>query len=158
VDETDLYRIQMDQKVEFTLSGFPDKSVLTGKVYQIAYDSTTVNNVTTYLVKVVIDNPPKYLRSGLSADVYFVINDAKNVLRVPSEFVSVDSTVLVATANDKKPEVRTITTGVTNDDWTEVVSGLQEGDWVARPKFNLQGEPQSNFSFGPKFNNRKKNR
>ena len=151
VDETDLQRIAIGQVVEFTLSGFSEKNRLTGKVFQIAYDSTTVNNVTTYVVKIHIDNPPDYLRSGLSADVYFVIDEVQGVLKVPTEFISIDNTVLVATSDKNKPELRKIRVGATDGGYTEVTKGLVEGDWVARPKFNMQGAHQG-FSFGPKFN------
>jgi macrolide-specific efflux system membrane fusion protein len=154
VDETDLHRITLGQRVEFTLSGLSEKIRFTGKVFLIAYDSTNVNNVTTYMVKVDIDHPPKYLRSGLSADVYFVLKEVRDVLKVPSEFISVDNTVLVATSDKNKPELRKITTGVSDSGYTEAIGGLVEGDWVARPKFNLKGAPQG-FSFGPKFDNSK---
>ncbi|MDR1190933.1 MAG: efflux RND transporter periplasmic adaptor subunit [Verrucomicrobiales bacterium] len=152
VDETDLHSIELDQRVEFTLSGFSEKVRLTGKVFQIAYDSTNVNNVTTYIVKVNIDHPPKYLRSGLSADVYFVLKEVRDILKVPSEFISVDHTVLVATSEKDRPELRNIKTGVSDNGYTEAISGLVEGDWVARPKFSMKGARQG-FSFGPKFDN-----
>jgi macrolide-specific efflux system membrane fusion protein len=156
VDETDLHRITDKQAVEFYLSGISEKDKLTGKVFQIAYDSSTVNNVTTYMIKVAIDNPPDYLRSGLTADVYFVLDDVKDVLKVPSEFISVDNTVLVATSDDSNPELRKVEIGATDGNYTQIKSGLVEGDWVARAKFNLQGAPRKNFSFGPKFDNTKK--
>ncbi|MDR2462378.1 MAG: HlyD family efflux transporter periplasmic adaptor subunit [Verrucomicrobiales bacterium] len=156
VDETDLHSIRPEQRVEFTLSGFSEKIRLTGSVFQIAYDSTNVNNVTTYMVKVAIDNPPDYLRSGLTADVYFVIDEVGDVLKIPSEFISVNHTVLVATSEKNKPELRKIRTGVSDGGFTEVTAGLVEGDWVARPKFNMKGAQQG-FSFGPKFDNTKRN-
>jgi macrolide-specific efflux system membrane fusion protein len=155
VDETDLHRITDKQAVEFYLSGISEKDKLTGKVFQIAYDSTTTNNVTTYMIKVAIDNPPSYLRSGLTADVYFVLDDVKDVLKVPSEFISVDNTVLVATKDGDEPELRKVKVGATDGNYTEVTAGLVEGDWVARSKFSLQGAPQGSFSFGPKFDNSK---
>ena len=157
VDETDLHSIRDQHPVEFYLSGYSTTTKLTGKVFQIAYDSTSVNNVTTYMIKIAIDNPPDFLRSGLTADVYFIMEDAKGVLKVPSEFITVDNTVLVATGEGREPEQRTVKVGVNDGNYTEVAEGLQDGDWVARRKFNLQ-EAKQGFSFGPKFKAKEKKR
>ncbi|MDR1146277.1 MAG: HlyD family efflux transporter periplasmic adaptor subunit [Verrucomicrobiales bacterium] len=154
VDETDLHHIRPDQRAEFTLSGFSEKLRLVGSVFQIAYDSSTVNNVTTYMVKVVIEQPPSFLRSGLTADVYFVLNEVSDVLKVPAEFISVDNIVLVATSEKDQPEPRKVTVGASDGNYTEIISGLVENDWVARPKFAIKNAPPG-FSFGPKFDNNK---
>ena len=48
---------------------------LTGKVHEIAFDATTVNNVTTYLVNIYLASIPDYIRSGVSANVFLLISD-----------------------------------------------------------------------------------
>ena len=148
VDETDLEHIWVGQKCDITLEGFPD-TPLTGTVNQIAYDATTVNNVTTYLVNIFLDKTPKFVVSGLSADIFFDVSDRKNVLRIPTDAITPDGQVLVVTAPDTKPELRDVQVGATDGTYTEMISGLQEGDWIARQQFALQKVNNSGFSFMP---------
>src|SRR5512139_343310 len=63
VDETDLAQIRLRQSASIVLDAYPDQS-FTGKVSQIAYDAKTVNNVTTYVVEVLPDKTPHFMRSG----------------------------------------------------------------------------------------------
>jgi macrolide-specific efflux system membrane fusion protein len=148
VDETDLEHIWLGQKCDITLEGFPDAK-LSGKVHDIAYDSTTVNNVTTYLVNVFLDNTPKYVVSGLSTDLFFHVSDRPKVLRIPTDAVTPDGQVLVIKAPDTQPVLRNIQVGATDGTYTEVVSGLNEGDWIARQRFTLEKVNNSGFSFMP---------
>jgi macrolide-specific efflux system membrane fusion protein len=124
VDETDLDQVWLGQKADITFDSFPEAH-LTGKVHEIAFDATTVNNVTTYNVNIYLDSTPSYVRSGLSANVFLLISDRKNVLRVPTDAIT--------------PEVpQMLKVGVTDGTWTEVLSGVEEGDWIARRIFSVQ--------------------
>jgi macrolide-specific efflux system membrane fusion protein len=147
VDETDLGQIWDGQKVDVTFEGFPDQT-LTGFVHEIAQDSTTVNNVTTYLVNVFFDQTPAFVVSGLSTNLFFHVSDKKDVLRVPTDALTPEGQILVVTAPGEKPQLTTIKTGGTDGVYTEVVSGLKEGDWIARQKFALQKQT-TGFSFLP---------
>lgn len=149
VDETDLFQIKNEQGVDITLDGFPDAK-LKGKVHKIAYDSVTVNNVTTYKVEVYLDETPDYVRSGLTANVFFLLADAKNVLRVPSDALVSGNTLWVAKEEGGKPELRIIQTGLGNGRFVEVRSGLIEGEWVAKQKYTLKA-PKTGFSFMPQI-------
>jgi len=146
VDETDLNHVWLGQPVDITFDSFPD-ALLTGKVHEIAYDATTVNNVTTYTVNIYLDSTPDYVRSGLSANVFLVISDRKNVLQIPTEAISPEGTVLVVAGPDQPPVERKIKTGLSDGDATEVLDGLHEGDWIARQKFVVQKADRTGFSF-----------
>jgi macrolide-specific efflux system membrane fusion protein len=148
VDETDLDHIWVNQKVDITFEGFPDAR-LTGYVHEIAQDSTTVNNVTTYLVTVFLDQTPKFVVSGLSTDLFFHISDRKKVLRVPTDVLTPEGAVLAASAPGAKPELEMVKTGATDGTYTEIISGLKEGDWIARQRFALEKQSNSGFSFMP---------
>jgi len=152
VDETDLANVWLDQTAEITFDSFPGKK-LTGKVHAIAYDSTTVNNVTTYLVNIFLDDTPEYVRSGISTNVYLLISDRKDVLKIPTDAISPDGTVLVVTQQGQSPVPQPITVGLTDGKWTEVTSGLNEGDWIARRVFALHRAEKSGFSFTPATQN-----
>jgi membrane fusion protein, macrolide-specific efflux system len=146
VDETDLNHVWLGQTTEITFDSFPDAH-LTGKVHEIAYDSTTVNNVTTYTVNIFLDSTPSYVRSGLSANVFLLISDRKNVLRVPTDAITPEGEVLVAQAENQPPVAQKITAGASDGIWTEVVSGLTEGDWIARRTFAIKAAEKGAFSF-----------
>ncbi len=147
VDETDLEHIWNGQTVEITFEGFPD-STLTGKVHEIAYDSTTVNNVTTYLVNIFLDQTPKFVVSGLSTNIFFLVSDRPDILRIPTDTLTPEGQVLVIPGPGAPPTLRDIKVGATDGTYTEVLSGLVEGDWVARQRFALAKVDNNNFNFG----------
>jgi macrolide-specific efflux system membrane fusion protein len=154
VDETDLNQVWLGQAVDITFDSFPDAH-LTGKVHEIAYDATTVNNVTTYQVNIYLDRTPAYVRSGISANVFLLISDRKSVLRVPTDAISPEGTVLVVPAPDQALVAKSIDVGLNDGTWTEVKSGLDEGDWIALPSFAIKKADNSGFSFTPGMNQRR---
>jgi len=149
VDETDLSQIWDGQKVAISLEGFPDAK-LAGVVHEIAQDSTTVNNVTTYLVYIYLDQTPPFVVSGLSADLFFHVSDRPHVLRVPTDALTPEGTILVVKSPGASPVLQTVQVGATDGTYTEIVSGLREGDWVARQRFALQRASTNGFSFAPR--------
>ncbi len=154
VDETDLDQVSLDQAVEITFDSFPDVH-LTGKVHEIAFDATTVNNVTTYVVNIYLDKIPDYIRSGISANVYLLISDRKDVLRVPTAAITPEGNVLVVRAPGQPPESQKVTQGLSDGSWTEILSGLGEGDWIAQRTFVLNQAQGGGFSFQAQIPKRK---
>ena len=145
VDETDLDRVYLGQPVDITFDSFPG-TLLTGKVHDIAFDSTTVNNVTTYLVNIFIDKTPDYVRSGIDANVYLIISNRKNVLRVPTDSISPEGEVLLVRGPDQPLVPQKIQTGDSDGTWTEVLSGVKEGDWIAWRTFEVKTVDAAAFS------------
>ena len=146
VDETDLDQIWVGQKVAITFEGFPDAK-LNGTVHEIAQDSTTVNNVTTYLVNIYFDETPSFVVSGLSTNLWFHVSERENVLRVPTDAITPEGKVLVVPGPGQDPVLQAVRVGATDGIYTEIVSGLKEGDWIARPQFSLQRQTNGGFSF-----------
>jgi macrolide-specific efflux system membrane fusion protein len=155
VDETDLNHVWLGQTVEITFDSFPDTN-LTGKVHEIAFDATTVNNVTTYLVNIYLDSIPDYIRSGVSANVFLLISDQKDVLRIPTDAITPEGTVLVAQEKDQPPVMQKVEMGASDGNLTEITSGLNEGDWIARRAFTIQEAQKGGFSFTANQSNGKK--
>ena len=146
VDETDLNQVWLGQSVDITFDSFPDAH-LTGKVHEIAFDALTVNNVTTYTVNIYLDSTPAYIRSGISANVFLVISDRKDVVQIPTDAIAPDGTVLVAQGNDQPPVSQKIKAGASDGVSTEVLAGLTEGDWIARRVFAINKAERGGFSF-----------
>ena len=133
VDETDLAQIRLRQSASLVLDAYPGES-FSGKVSQIAYDAKTVNNVTTYDVEIMPGKTPAYMRSGMTANVRFVLASHRDVLMIPAEAVKVRdgrSTVLGAAAQKGgEPVEKPITTGISDGKHIEVLEGLMQGEKV----------------------------
>jgi macrolide-specific efflux system membrane fusion protein len=157
VDETDLHRIWEGQIAEMTLDGFPDAR-LRGKVGEIAHDSTLVNNVMIYTVKIFLDVIPNYLRSGLTANVFFSITERENAVRIPMSALTSDGSVWIASAKGAVPAEKRIETGIGGDGWIEVTKGLSEGDWIARRHYTIKSENSKTFSFLPDYSKLRRQR
>ena len=140
VDETDLAQIKMNQDAQITLDAYPDKPI-DGIVRRISFQSTLVNNVTTYEVDVWPTQVPSYMRSGMTANVVFSVNEKDDILLIPSEAIqqTPDGQTYVLKGADQpkgKPATVMIQTGLTDGKQTEVTSGLKEGDRVLVKSFS----------------------
>jgi len=102
-----------------------------GAVRRIApYVTEVEKQARTVDVEADFDTPPKQvLLVGYSADVEVIIERRDNVLRVPTQAIQQDGTVLVL-GDDDTLETRKLKTGLANWAFTEIASGLMEGDRV----------------------------
>jgi macrolide-specific efflux system membrane fusion protein len=153
VDETDIGRIRNGQKATLTLDAYADQP-FPARVNQIRYEAKTVNNVTMYEVYVLPKNTPDFMRSGMTANVEFIVDSRENVLLVPSEAIrSRDgkSIVLLKGAEGERPQPTEVEVGLTDGTQTEVKSGLSEGDQVMVATFSTQSADKAgNNPFMPK--------
>jgi macrolide-specific efflux system membrane fusion protein len=136
VDETDIAQIKLKQPAKITLDAYPGQS-LDARVDQIAFDAKTVNNVTNYVVDVLPDSTPETMRSGMTANVTFVVDSRRGVAVVPAEAVQTKAgarTVLVKSPNGADPAEREIQVGLTDGKRIQVLSGLTEGETVLTPQ------------------------
>ena len=87
VDEADIGLIRnakdCDALVEFTVDAYPD-DLFTGKIDEIRFNPTTVQNVVTYPVVVKAPNPGLKLLPGMTANISFQIEKRADVLKVPN--------------------------------------------------------------------------
>jgi len=83
VDEADIGRTQVGQRVTFTVDSFPTET-FSGHVVQIRKAPRPVANVVTYNVVVAVDNPEQKLLPGMTANVRIVVDSRPNVLKVPN--------------------------------------------------------------------------
>ena len=140
IDELDISQVEVGQTVEVTADAVEGKTY-TGVVTKVSVAGTTSGGITTYPVTVRIDETDG-LRPGMNVDAEIVISSAEGVLAVPSGAVNRGNTVLVtadspsaANATDQEaPEGYAyveVEIGVSDDSYTEIASGLLEGDTVA---------------------------
>jgi len=81
VDEADIGRIQVGQRVTFTVDAFPGREFI-GQVEQIRKAPQTIQNVVTYTVVVSAENQDQHLLPGMTANVQLVIDERQAVLKV----------------------------------------------------------------------------
>jgi macrolide-specific efflux system membrane fusion protein len=148
VDETDIAEVRLKQPAKIILDAYP-KEVFSAHVDQIAYDATTVNNVTTYVVDVLPENPPDFLRSGMTASVEFDVASKTGALVLPLEAVRTAegrSIALVGAPKGGEPVERTVGVGLNDGRRIEIVSGLAEGETVLIPQRKTASRPAGGTS------------
>ena len=140
VDELQISSITVGQKVQITADAVPDK-IYVGTVTRVSMKGTSNGGTTTYPVTIRIDDTDG-LRPGMNANAEIVVAEANNALVVPNAAVMRGSYVLVtkdspsATNADTTMEAPEgfvyvpVKTGVSDDDYTQIVSGIQEGDTI----------------------------
>lgn len=140
IDELDISSVAVGQSVEITADAVEGKTY-TGTVTSVSVAGTTAGGITTYPVTVRIDETDGLL-PGMNVDAQIVLSQADDVLAIPSGAVNRGDTVLItadspsaANALDQEaPEgyvYVSVETGVSDDSYIEILSGLQEGDTVA---------------------------
>ena len=133
VDETDIAQIHLKQKAQIVLDAYPDQPI-PARVDQIAYDATTVSNVTVYIVDVLPDKTPAFMRSGMTANVSFDSVSVHDVLVLPSAAIRTregHSYVLVAPPGNKgKPGEKEVQLGISDGKRVQMLAGVSEGDVV----------------------------
>jgi macrolide-specific efflux system membrane fusion protein len=137
VDETDIAKVKVGQKVEIVLDAYDD-TVMPGKVVHIAYDAKTVSNVTTYEVQVLPDRTPPYMKSGMTSNVTFVLEVKENALYLPTAALHRDHGKFIVNvpnpAGKGEPVEKEVETGISDGKRTEILSGITETDTILMPK------------------------
>lgn len=149
VDETDIAKVKLKQNVKIVLDAYADHPISAG-VDKIAFDATTVNNVTTYIVDVLPSFVPEFMRSGMTANLTFDLSAKENILIVPSSALSLKlGKNLVLVPGEKNPVEKNVEVGITDGKSVEIVSGLTENDIVLVPEFRLEEKKSGGNPFSP---------
>ena len=134
VDESDIAHVYMGQPARIKVESFRDR-VFNGKVTKIAPLGVEKDNVTTFEVRVSIDNPGGELKANMTANAEIMLDEHKGVLMVPENAVNYDAQknafVQVPDKTQKEGTRKlAVKVGLSNGSVTEITSGLKEGDQV----------------------------
>ena len=134
VDEADIAHVYMDQPARIKVESFRDRT-FNGKVTKIAPLGVEKDNVTTFEVRVSIDNPGGELKANMTANAEILLDEHKGVLTVPENAVMYDNqknASVQAPDSKQKDGWRKVAVkvGLSNGSVTEIVSGLKEGQQV----------------------------
>jgi HlyD family secretion protein len=134
VDEADIGSVYMAQPARIRVESFPNE-IFNGKVTKIAPLGVEKDNVTTFQVRVSIDNPKNELKANMTANAEVLIKEDKNVLSVPEQALVYDAqknaSVFIPDAKEKDGQRKiSVKASISNGSRTEILDGLKEGDTV----------------------------
>ncbi|MEI6352793.1 MAG: HlyD family efflux transporter periplasmic adaptor subunit [Candidatus Nomurabacteria bacterium] len=144
VSENDISKIKLGQKATLTFDAI-DSLSLVGTVSEINQSGTVSSGVVSYNVKITFDDPNDQVKSQMSVTANIMTDIASDVISVPSSAVksstsqtyveTFDSTSSLITngsgyTSSILPTKKLVTTGIVGDQYTEITSGINEGDAV----------------------------
>lgn len=88
IDESDIGKIKINQKVIFSTDAFPDKKIV-AKISQIRYTPVEEQNVITYQVIASFQNPEAILFPGMTANIDIIIDERKNILKIKNTALNI---------------------------------------------------------------------
>ena len=132
LDETDVVRIATDMTVVVTVDAFPGMEV-SGKVIEIAPTANIQSGVVLYSVTVRLDPTDLPLRSGMTTNVVFPIEQRNDILMVPFRAIETEggqAYLTRVTDSGREAERVAVTMGLITDTQIEILSGIEEGDVI----------------------------
>lgn len=134
IDEMDVSKVKLGQEATITLDALPDKEVK-GRVTFISPASTAQAGVVFYKTTITLENPDEELKDGMSANAEIVIEEHDGVLLIPNRAVQGSLEKLwVEVVTEGQIEERQISIGLSDGTYTEILSGLEEGEEVVLPQ------------------------
>lgn len=140
-NEVDIAKIKEGQKVTLAFDAISDLT-LTGEVIDVDSLGTVSQGIVSYVVKIAFDTSDDRIKPGMSVTANIIINSKSDVLLVDNAAVKVSggSNYVQVFENNKSgstvitsstpPTKKTVEIGLSNDTYTEIVSGLSEGDEI----------------------------
>ncbi|MGH9504352.1 MAG: efflux RND transporter periplasmic adaptor subunit [Terriglobales bacterium] len=134
VDESDIGKVYLGQPARIKVESFKDKT-FNGVVTKISPMGVEKDNVTTFEVRVSINNPGGELKAEMTANAEIIQEEHKNVLQIPEGAIIYDKDKKASVeipdpkAKDGKTKIA-VNIGISNGAKTELLSGLKEGDQV----------------------------
>ncbi len=146
LNEVDATKVHVGQKATLTFDAIPDLTIA-GSVYEVDPLGTVTQGVVNYTVKVAFETQDDRIKSGMSVAVSIVTDVRADVLVAPNAAVRYQgSNATLQTLSDPKkdaqtdqdgtvlsdtaPQSRAIQVGISNDQSTEIVSGVNENDQI----------------------------
>ncbi|MBI4685831.1 MAG: efflux RND transporter periplasmic adaptor subunit [Nitrospirae bacterium] len=161
VGEADIGNVKVGQDVEFTVDAYPDNA-FRGRVLQVRNAPITIQNVVTYDVVIKVDNQELKLKPGMTANISVIVATQKGVLKIPNAAlrprpfekgasVTEKKGAGVWIAENNKPKRIKVVTGMSDGNFTELLSGeIKEGQEVIVESL-IKSKNQSSPVSGPRF-------
>jgi HlyD family secretion protein len=145
VDEIDIGHIVLGQPTVITLESWPEQE-LAGEVTAIAPKARAQQEIVTYQVHINFDRSSLPIRAGMTANADLTTAERTDVLLVPNRAITADretGTYYVNRVDGEQTERVQVTLGLRDSQYTEITTGLREGDSVSI------AEVEDELMFGP---------
>ena len=161
LNEVDVAAIKLGQQATLTFDAVPNL-MISGQVVEIDSIGAVSQGVVTYNVKITFDTQDERIKSGMSVSASIITDVKQNILIISNSAVKLqgddryvempDVGELVTLASVDKNGViliyptqrQIVTVGISNDEFTEINSGLKEGDLVVARTITSQAATTSN--------------
>ena len=133
VDEVDVYKVKVGQDAIITVDALPDVE-LQGKVTFVSPFGNQTTGVVEFPVTISLNPTATELKGGLTATADIIIDEHNEVLMVPNRAIkgSAENYWVDVVTDEKKltTEKRPVVLGAQNEQFTEIISGLNQGEKV----------------------------
>jgi HlyD family secretion protein len=162
LNEIDAAQVKVGQNAILTFDAFPDLKVK-GKIIEISTVGKEEQGVVSYGIKISLEKENKEIKPGMSVNAEIIVDRKENVLLVPNsaiksdgmgKYVEVIKNYEIKKRNSFKPvaisqnliEKIYIKTGISNDEFTEILEDLNEGEVIIIRTLNqtAQSRQQTN--------------
>ena len=150
--EADAIKIKAGQTATVTLNAEPG-TTLTASLATVSPTPTTTNGVVSYSATFSLAKLPANARIGQTANVTVQTAKAANALYVPSTAIATSGTTYTVTMADGSG-TREVQVGVRGDSYTQITSGLNEGDQIELLQGAIGGTGTQNGQSGQNGQNR----
>jgi HlyD family secretion protein len=157
LNEIDAAKVKIGQKATLTFDALPDLT-LTGKVTEIDTVGTVSQGVTSYGVKIALDLDDERIKPGMSVNAEIVVEVKPDVLTLPNSAIKSEGNSRYVQLIDAPKEIKDklkigapivlpkevkiknqpVKIGISNDEKTEILSGVSEEDIVISSKITPQ--------------------
>jgi HlyD family secretion protein len=146
LNEIDTAKVKVGQEAILTFDALPDLKVK-GKIIEISTVGKEEQGVVSYDLKISLTRENKKIKPGMSVNAEIIAYSKKNILLIPNSaikndkdgnYVQIVKNYKIEKINSSNPAVipkeiiekRYIKTGISNDEFTEVIEGLKEGEII----------------------------
>lgn len=133
VDETDIGKVKVGQEVEYYVDTFPDR-IFHGRIEKIYPQPVVKENIVYYLAIVnVSKEDARFLKPEMTTHIKIIFAEKKDILIAPNAAIKYEEGKQIAYLVDEYHKIKKVelTTGIRGEDYTEILSGVKEGDILA---------------------------
>ena len=129
VPESDIGRIKINQNAFIRVDAYPDQR-FQAKVTEIAPRAVKTNNVTSFEVTLLLEQEPKKLRIGMTADIEFQSGKSEITTLVPTVAIVTKKGEpgLLIVGKNKQPKFQEVELGISSGSKTAIIKGIKPGD------------------------------
>ncbi|MCX6738323.1 MAG: HlyD family efflux transporter periplasmic adaptor subunit [Candidatus Parcubacteria bacterium] len=161
LNEVDIAKIKVGQKATLTFDAIDGLSI-TGEVLEVDTLGTISQGVVSYGVKIGFDTQDDRVRPGMSVSAAVITDVRQDVLMVPNsavkssgdisyvEILPLDKNNISQIAKSSSgvvsknsPQQQSVQIGLSNDSFTEILNGLQEGEQVVSQTISANSTAQT---------------